>query len=161
VAPEVISKKGYDGAKADIWSCGVILFVLLAGYLPFQDSNLLEMYSKITRGEFRCPQWFPAEARKLLSRIIDPNPSTRIDVAKLKENAWFKKGFKKIEAPPPPLDFENISIGDVQAAFELACSEDDLKRDVNAATSPMKPTCLNAFDIISLSPFVRLVREGN
>lgn len=153
VAPEVISKKGYDGAKADIWSCGVILFVLLAGYLPFQDSNLLEMYRKISRGEFRCPQWFPAEVRKLLSRILDPNPSTRIDVAKLKENAWFKKGFKKIEAPPPPPDFENISvISDVQAAFESSGSEDDLKRDVNAATSPMKPTCFNAFDIISLSP---------
>ncbi|KAF5472950.1 hypothetical protein F2P56_009605 [Juglans regia] len=152
VAPEVISKKGYDGAKADMWSCGVILFVLLAGYLPFQDSNLLEMYRKISRGDFRCPQWFPTEVRKLLSRIIDPNPSTRIDVSKLKENAWFKKGFKKIEAPPPPPDFENISVSDVQAAFESSGSEDDLKRDVNAATSPMKPTCFNAFDIISLSP---------
>ncbi|KAG6691323.1 hypothetical protein I3843_10G058600 [Carya illinoinensis] len=152
VAPEVISKKGYDGAKADIWSCGVILFVLLAGYLPFQDSNLLEMYRKIRRGEFRCPQWFPVEVRKLLSRILDPNPSTRIDFAKLKENAWFKKGLKKIEAPPPPPDFENISVRDVQAAFESSGSEDNLKREVNAATNPMKPTCFNAFDIISLSP---------
>ncbi|KAK6133523.1 hypothetical protein DH2020_032737 [Rehmannia glutinosa] len=49
VAPEVINKRGYDGEKADIWSCGVILFVLLAGYLPFQDSNLMEMYKKICR----------------------------------------------------------------------------------------------------------------
>ena len=47
VAPEVISRKGYDGAKVDTWSCGVILFVLMAGYLPFQDSNLMEMYRKI------------------------------------------------------------------------------------------------------------------
>lgn len=104
------------------------------------------MYRKISRGEFRCPQWFPAEVRKLLSRIIDPNPSTRIDVAKHTENAWFKKGFKKIEAPPPPPDFENISVSDVQAAFESSGSEDDLKRDVNAATSPMKPTgCVFCF----------------
>nr|ACJ84672.1 unknown [Medicago truncatula]AFK33832.1 unknown [Medicago truncatula] len=46
VSPEVIAKKGYDGAKADIWSCGVILYVLLAGFLPFQDDNLVAMYKK-------------------------------------------------------------------------------------------------------------------
>ncbi|CAA3001120.1 CBL-interacting kinase 2-like [Olea europaea subsp. europaea] len=61
VAPEVINRKGYEGAKADIWSCGVILFVLLAGYLPFHDSNLMEMYRKIGKAEFRCPSWFPQE----------------------------------------------------------------------------------------------------
>lgn len=54
VAPEVINRKGYDGAKADIWSCGVVLFVLLAGFLPFQESNIVEMYRKISKGEFRC-----------------------------------------------------------------------------------------------------------
>ncbi|KAK7824480.1 cbl-interacting serine/threonine-protein kinase 23, partial [Quercus suber] len=46
VAPEVINNKGYDGAKADLWSCGVILFVLMAGYLPFEDSNLMSLYKK-------------------------------------------------------------------------------------------------------------------
>ncbi|CAN1811965.1 CBL-interacting serine/threonine-protein kinase 6 [Linum perenne] len=44
--PEVIKKKGYNGAKADLWSCGVILYVLLAGFLPFQDDNLVTMYRK-------------------------------------------------------------------------------------------------------------------
>ncbi|MBA0587492.1 hypothetical protein Gorai_000620 [Gossypium raimondii] len=47
VAPEVIDNKGYDGAKADLWSCGVILFVLMAGYLPFEDSNLVSLYKKV------------------------------------------------------------------------------------------------------------------
>ena len=45
---QVISDKGYDGAKADLWSCGVILFVLMAGYLPFEDSNLASLYKKVS-----------------------------------------------------------------------------------------------------------------
>jgi serine/threonine protein kinase len=43
----VINNKGYDGAKADLWSCGVILFVLMAGYLPFEESNLMALYKKV------------------------------------------------------------------------------------------------------------------
>ena len=94
VAPEVINRKGYDGVKSDIWSCGVVLYVLLAGYLPFHDSNLMELYRKIGRGDFRCPSWFPNDVRRLLSKILDPNPSTRISIAKIKESSWFKKGLK-------------------------------------------------------------------
>lgn len=44
---QVINNKGYDGAKADLWSCGVILFVLMAGYLPFEESNLMSLYKKV------------------------------------------------------------------------------------------------------------------
>nr|KYP53595.1 CBL-interacting serine/threonine-protein kinase 6 [Cajanus cajan] len=71
VSPEVIAKKGYDGAKADIWSCGVILYVLLAGFLPFQDDNLVAMYKKIYRGDFRCPPWFSPEARRLVTTLSE------------------------------------------------------------------------------------------
>lgn len=85
VAPEIICRKAYDGAKADIWSCGVILFALLAGYLPFHDSNLLALYRKIRKAEYKCPGWFSREVRKLLYRILNPNP----DSAKI---AWFRKG---------------------------------------------------------------------
>ncbi|KAL2539973.1 CBL-interacting serine/threonine-protein kinase 20 [Abeliophyllum distichum] len=74
VAPEVINRRGYDGGKADIWSCGVILFILLAGYLPFHDSNIVQMYRKISKAEYRIPNWFPPDVRRLLSRILDPNP---------------------------------------------------------------------------------------
>ncbi|KAI9165968.1 hypothetical protein LWI28_023837 [Acer negundo] len=48
--PEVLSKRGYDGAKSDIWSCGIVLFVLLSGYLPFQHENVMKMYRKIFQG---------------------------------------------------------------------------------------------------------------
>ncbi|CAL0325632.1 unnamed protein product [Lupinus luteus] len=95
VSPEIIAKKGYDGAKADLWSCGVILYVLLAGFLPFQDENLIVMYKKIYKGDFKCPPWFSLEARKLIIKLLDPNPSTRITISKIMDSAWFKKPVPK------------------------------------------------------------------
>jgi serine/threonine protein kinase len=72
----VIVDKGYHGATVDLWSCGVILFVLMAGYLPFDDPNLMNLYRKIYRAEFSCPSWFSSGARKLLSKLLDPNAKT-------------------------------------------------------------------------------------
>ncbi|ERM97677.1 hypothetical protein AMTRI_Chr01g110410 [Amborella trichopoda] len=150
VPPEVISKKGYDGAKADIWSCGVVLFVLMAGYLPFHDPNLMEMYKKISKGEFKFPPWFSPDARRLLSKLLDPNPTSRITMAMLIESPWFKKGFKPIESLQPPL-VVNSEIGDVDLAFDSSLENGEGEKK-GVEKGPVKPTCLNAFDIISLSP---------
>ncbi|MCI07296.1 CBL-interacting serine/threonine-protein kinase 6-like, partial [Trifolium medium] len=95
VSPEVIAKKGYDGAMADIWSCGVILYVLLAGFLPFQDDNVVNMYKKIYRGDFKCPPWFSLEAKRLITKLLDPNPNTRITISKIMDSSWFKKPVPK------------------------------------------------------------------
>jgi len=132
VAPEVITKKGYDGATADIWSCGVILFVLMAGYLPFLDANLMVMYKKIYKGDYKCPPWFSSEVRRLVLRLLDPNPRTRITVPQLMEVPWFRRGFKRPQAD------KDVNVGVLD--------------DVDSAFFVPKPACLNAFDIISLSP---------
>ncbi|CAN6681406.1 unnamed protein product [Malus baccata var. baccata] len=109
VAPEVIGKKGYDGAKADLWSCGVILYVLLAGFLPFQDDNLVAMYRKIYRGDFKCPPWFSSEARRLVTKLLDPNPSTRITISKVMDSSWFKKSVPKIVRTKQEQEFDEPS----------------------------------------------------
>lgn len=90
VAPEILTKRGYDGAKADIWSCGIILFVMNAAFLPFNDSNLMMMYKKIYKGEYRCPRWMSSELRLLLSRLLDTKPETRITVDEIKNDSWFR-----------------------------------------------------------------------
>ncbi|CAA3009853.1 CBL-interacting serine threonine- kinase 25-like [Olea europaea subsp. europaea] len=93
VAPEVLQKKGYDGAKADIWSCGVILYVLLAGFLPFQDENIMIMYRKIFKAEFEFPPWFSRESKRLISRLLVADPEKRITIPAIMSVPWFYKGF--------------------------------------------------------------------
>ncbi|OWM65813.1 CBL-interacting serine/threonine-protein kinase 6-like [Punica granatum] len=133
VAPEVIGKKGYDGAKADLWSCGVILYVLLAGFLPFQDDNIMVMYRKIYRGDFKCPPWFSSEARRFITKLLDPNPNTRITISKIMESSWFKKSIPKAVITKEEMEFDKFD------AFEEGFNKTN------------QPETLNAFHIISLS----------
>lgn len=150
VAPEVITRKGYDGAIADIWSCGVILFVLMAGYLPFYDPNLMEMYRKIGNAEFKCPNWFPSDFRRLLTRILDPNPQTRVSIQKIKENSWFKKGFD-VKQLNKETDAKELVPQDVNAAFSSSQINATEDKQGTEKEEMVKPNNLNAFDIISLS----------
>ncbi|PKI68062.1 hypothetical protein CRG98_011658 [Punica granatum] len=145
VAPEVINNKGYDGAKADLWSCGVILFVLMAGYLPFEESNLLALYKKIFKADFTCPPWFSSSAKKLIKRILDPNPVTRITIAEVIENDWFKKGYK-----PPSFEQANVSLDDVNAIFNESGSPQNLVVE-RREEGPAAPVTMNAFELISTS----------
>ncbi|XP_047312097.1 CBL-interacting serine/threonine-protein kinase 11-like [Impatiens glandulifera] len=99
VAPDILVKKGYDGAKVDIWSCGIILYVLTAGYLPFNDPNLMEMYRKIYKGEYQCPKWMSSDLKRFLSRLLDTNPATRITVDQIFQDPWFRKDYKEVSFP--------------------------------------------------------------
>lgn len=147
VAPEVIGRKGYDGCKADIWSCGVILYVLLAGYLPFHDSNLMEMYRKIGKAEFKYPNWFPGEVRRLVTKMLDPNPNTRISTRKIMENSWFRKGFD----PKSGIDETERKEPAVVAADVFGPCDNDGATVEAKKDAEKPPSNLNAFDIISLS----------
>ncbi|KAG8371557.1 hypothetical protein BUALT_Bualt13G0100400 [Buddleja alternifolia] len=125
VAPEILAKRGYDGARIDVWSCGVVLFVLTAGFLPFNDPNLMSLYKKIYKGEFRCPKWMSPDLKRFLSRLMDTNPQTRITIDEIKRDPWFRRGYKEIK-------FEGFG-GTVLKEEEKKLQD------------------LNAFDIISFS----------
>ncbi|GER31798.1 CBL-interacting protein kinase 12 [Striga asiatica] len=136
VAPEVLSRKGYNAAKVDVWSCGVILFVLTAGHFPFYDHNIMSLYKKIKNGEFKCPRWFSPELVHLITRMLDTNPDTRITIPELMTNNWFKKGFKNVK----------FYIEDSKLCSVNEESNEELK-----ITYLPKPVSLNAFDLISFS----------
>ncbi|XP_028777717.1 CBL-interacting serine/threonine-protein kinase 8 isoform X2 [Neltuma alba] len=153
VAPEVnirvLSHKGYNGAMADVWSCGVILYVLLAGYLPFDELDLTMLYSKIGRAEFSYPAWFSVGAKSLIHRILDPNPQTRITIEQIRNDEWFKKGY----VPVSLLEHEEVNLDDVNAAFDDAEDQAANQQSENEDTGPLM---LNAFDLIILSQGLNL-----
>ncbi|KAL8201798.1 hypothetical protein R6Q57_010945 [Mikania cordata] len=146
VAPEVLNDRGYDGATADLWSCGVILFVLLAGYLPFDDSNLINLYKKISAAEFTCPPWISFSAIKLITRILDPNPMTRITIPELLNDEWFKKDYKQ----PEFTEKEETNFDDVEAAFQ------DSEEYHVTEKKEEHPAAMNAFELISMSKGLNL-----
>ncbi|KAG7613445.1 NAF/FISL domain [Arabidopsis suecica] len=159
VAPEVINRKGYDGTKADIWSCGVVLFVLLAGYLPFHDSNLMEMYRKIGKADFKAPSWFAPEVRRLLCKMLDPNPETRITIARIRESSWFRKGLhmkqKKMEKRVKEINSVEAGTAGTNengaGASENGAGPSENGDRVTEENHTDEPTNLNAFDLIALS----------
>uniref|UniRef100_A0A0D9YN72 non-specific serine/threonine protein kinase n=1 Tax=Oryza glumipatula TaxID=40148 RepID=A0A0D9YN72_9ORYZ len=90
VLKKVIQHKSYDGAAADVWSCGVILFELLAGNLPFQDCSLTNLYRRISRAQFVFPQWLSVPQKKIIIRILDPSPITRAKISDIFDDKWLQ-----------------------------------------------------------------------
>lgn len=143
VAPEVLRKKGYSGAKADIWSCGVILYVLLAGFLPFQAENLMKMYRKIFKAEFEFPPWISPDARRLISRLLVADPEKRISIPAIMDVPWFKKGFKR------PIAFSMEEIGGEEKKIEMAADGESTMAVNGGIEQSRSPPFFNAFELIS------------
>ncbi|KAJ9146460.1 hypothetical protein P3X46_028725 [Hevea brasiliensis] len=97
IAPEVLSKKEYDGKIADVWSCGVTLYVMLVGAYPYEDpddpKNLRKTIGRILSVRYTIPDYVRVsmECRHLLSRIFVANPEKRITIPEIKNHPWFLK----------------------------------------------------------------------
>ncbi|KAG5178631.1 CBL-interacting-like PK [Tribonema minus] len=92
VAPEVLADRGYDGRMADVWSLGVILYVLLAGFLPFDEPSMSNLFRKIQAADFSYPRWFSEDVRSLIDAILVPDPRQRLSIAQIRGHPWFVVG---------------------------------------------------------------------
>ncbi|KAL3982674.1 Protein kinase domain family protein [Acanthocheilonema viteae] len=86
--PEVIRGEKYDGRKADIWSCGVILYALLVGALPFDDDNLRNLLEKVKKGVFHIPHFVPSDCQNLLRTMIEVDPQKRLSLSEVFKHPW-------------------------------------------------------------------------
>ncbi|EPS72312.1 hypothetical protein M569_02447, partial [Genlisea aurea] len=97
IAPEVLTMKEYDGKIADVWSCGVTLYVMLVGAYPFEDTddpkNFKKTISRILSVHYSIPDYvrISKECKHLLSRIFVSDPEKRITIPEIKKHPWFAK----------------------------------------------------------------------
>ncbi|XP_077085515.1 serine/threonine-protein kinase BRSK2 isoform X14 [Siphateles boraxobius] len=99
--PEVIRGEKYDGRKADVWSCGVILFALLVGALPFDDDNLRNLLEKVKLGVFHMPHFIPPDCQNLLRGMIEVDATKRFTLEQIQKHTWYIGGKNEPEPEQP------------------------------------------------------------
>lgn len=88
MAPEILREEGYEGPPVDVWSAGVVLYALLYGNFPFNGNTVEELERAIVKGKYLLPTDISLEARDLLGRMLNSNPSLRITVPEIFAHPW-------------------------------------------------------------------------
>uniref|UniRef100_A0A8C4HWV4 Si:dkey-16p21.7 n=1 Tax=Dicentrarchus labrax TaxID=13489 RepID=A0A8C4HWV4_DICLA len=134
--PEVIRGEKYDGRRADVWSCGVILFALLVGALPFDHDNLRQLLEKVKSGVFHMPHFIPPDCQALLKGMIEVNADKRLTLEAIQKHAWYQGGRNEPcpEQPPPRrvcvkriLSLTELDPDVLESMYSLGCFRDRVK----------------------------------
>ncbi|WVZ87799.1 hypothetical protein U9M48_034381 [Paspalum notatum var. saurae] len=147
IAPEVLSRREYDGKHADVWSCGVTLYVMLVGAYPFEDpkdpKNFRKTISRIMSVQYKIPEYVHVSqnCRHLLSRIFVANPYKRITMSEIKSHPWYLKNL------PRELKEE------AQAVYYT-------RRGDAGASASNAPAAAAAFSAQSVQDIMRIVQEA-
>nr|XP_057934978.1 serine/threonine-protein kinase SIK3 homolog isoform X5 [Doryrhamphus excisus] len=100
-APELFEGKEYDGPKVDIWSLGVVLYVLVCGALPFDGSTLQNLRARVLSGKFRIPFFMSTDCEYLIRHMLVLEPSRRLSMEQICKNKWMRQG-------DPDPDFDRL-----------------------------------------------------
>ena len=108
----------------DVWSCGVILFALICGYLPFEDPNTSNLYKKILSADFQTPNYVSDEAKDLFRRILNTDPEKRYTIDEIREHPWFnivpcEATFKGIQVGVDPVPIDQGILDRMEQEFNI------------------------------------------
>ncbi|KAG9229165.1 serine/threonine protein kinase-like protein Kin1 [Amylocarpus encephaloides] len=92
-APELLQAKAYTGPEVDVWSFGIVLYVLVCGKVPFDDQSMPALHAKIKKGLVDYPNWLSPECRNLISRMLVTDPKQRASLQEIMNHPWMIKGF--------------------------------------------------------------------
>ncbi|KAF8063306.1 CAMK/CAMKL/Kin1 protein kinase [Lyophyllum atratum] len=132
-APELLNAKVYTGPEVDVWSFGVVLYVLVCGKVPFDDQSMPALHAKIKRGLVEYPVWLSAECKHLLGRMLVTNPAARAPLSEVMSHPWMVRGFNgapdahMLHREPLRADELDRQVVRGMQGFEFG-SEDDIER---------------------------------
>ncbi|CAO3679618.1 unnamed protein product [Umbelopsis ramanniana] len=148
-APELLHAKLYTGPEVDVWSFGIVLYVLVCGKVPFDDQSMPALHAKIKRGVVDYPGYLSTDCKNLLSRMLVTNPSHRATISEIVMHPWMNKGydapvnnFLPLRTPLTlPLDmdvvramtgFEFGSVEEIKEKLEAIVSSESYQKAANA-----------------------------
>ncbi|KAK3024537.1 hypothetical protein RJ639_043729 [Escallonia herrerae] len=139
IAPEVLLKKEYDGKVADVWSCGVTLYVMLVGAYPFEDpdepKNFRKTIHRILNVQYSIPDYvhISLECRHLIKRIFEADPAKRISIPEITNHEWFQKNL--------PADLmQKTTMNQYEEPDQPMQSIDEIMQIITEATIPAAGT---------------------
>ena len=121
IAPEIIMGNEYDGRSSDVWSCGIILFALLAGYLPFDDVDLVSVLEKVKLAKYKVPRGINPMAKDLISKMLQKNAEARITIPQILKHPFFLSQRPKMARKDMP-DLDLMS----RPVTKKECIDDDI-----------------------------------
>lgn len=159
VAPEVFREYGYLGPPVDVWSAGIILYVMLAGRLPFESPSIDILVWKIISGQVVFPKNISIEARDLLRHMMEVNPKKRYTIDEIRNHQWFIQNYTKINGNlVRKSNFHVINLETNQNQLDSSSSSDTppspaknkKKNHIKEVTDDEKNNTLDAFELMSL-----------
>ncbi|KAH9277331.1 hypothetical protein BSLG_002238 [Batrachochytrium salamandrivorans] len=102
-APELFQGKEYSGPEVDVWSMGVVLYVLVCGSLPFDGSNLAKLRARVISGKFKVPFYMSPDCERLIKKMLVIEPTKRSSLEQVMQDKWYTEGYEseKSEVIPP------------------------------------------------------------
>eukprot|EP00127_Corallochytrium_limacisporum_P007504 Clim_evm26s253 gene=Clim_evmTU26s253 len=135
-APEIFAGSRYDGPEVDVWACGIMLYVLVTGCLPFDGANLSILKQRVTVGKFRIPLFMSVECERLIKRCLTVDRKKRPTIFDLLSDPWINMGYEdcplqitglEAHSKDAPLDRSVLelmeSMGVVRASVEQSLEE--------------------------------------
>ncbi|KAJ3069802.1 hypothetical protein HDU98_007151 [Podochytrium sp. JEL0797] len=104
-APELFQGKEYLGPEVDIWSLGVVLYVLVCGALPFDGSTLPKLRARVLAGAYKVPFYMSTDCERLVKKMLVIDPKKRASLDQVKKDPWFSEGFDENQDLQPAVQF--------------------------------------------------------